>query len=88
MFSHEALETAYVFTCYEVLYYGAPILYIAHTNDGNWLYLCGKEHEGEDAPCVLLQTMYRLDPSISQVADLPLGKQARRATARDPWEII
>jgi len=88
MYTYEELETVYVFTCEDVLYYSEPILYIYHADDGNWLYLCGRNHAGEDAPCVFLKVIVRIDPSVALLADLPLGKQAKRASKNDPWEIF
>ena len=88
MFSYEALESQYIFTCEEVMYYGAPILFVSHVEDGNWLFLCKQNHDGDDAVCVLLKLIYGIDPSISKLADLPLGKQAKRASRSDPWEVF
>ena len=88
MFTYEEQEGMYVFTCEDALYYGQPILEVHHVNDGNWLFLCGKIHDGEDAPCVMLKVIIRLDPSIAQLSDLPLGKLAKRTAPGSPWEIL
>jgi hypothetical protein len=41
-----------------------------------------------DAKVVSLQNMVRLDPSIAELADLPLGWYAQRDSRNSPWKRV
>jgi hypothetical protein len=65
---------------------GAPILLVSHDKeDGGWQFLDGQEVAEEDASVVSLLYITRIDPSILQLTDLPLGWTARRSSSDDPW---
>ena len=45
-----------------------------------WQFLCNEEHTIEDLMLVTLKQAYELDPSIGEIKDLPLGKDALERT--------
>ena len=69
-----------VFTTRQVLEQGRPIAIVSHdVEDGAWQFLCDTEERGDsDARVVDLGCMIGLDPSVGQLADLPLGWWAWR----------
>ena len=65
---------------------GAPILLVAHDEeDGGWQFHTGGPAIEADARVVGLREIWVLDPSVAEVADLPLGWQAWRNTPAGPW---
>ena len=69
---------------------GARVLRVTDdTDDYGWQFL-GSDARAEDAKIISLAEAVELDPSVLQVADLPAGWQARRASLEEPWirEII
>ena len=65
---------------------GYPILRVSHDeDDGGWQFLCGTTDIVEDGRVVGIGDVIELDPSISEVSDLPLGWIAYRETADSPW---
>ena len=54
-------------------------------DDGMWQFLCNEEHTIEDLMLVTLKQAYELDPSIGEIKDLPLGKEAWREHPQMPW---
>jgi hypothetical protein len=66
---------------------GAPVLLVTHdADDGGWQFLCGMTDDPEDARVVGLAQMYRRDPTLGQLANLPEGWRASRASAAQPWK--
>jgi hypothetical protein len=66
---------------------GHPVLYVVHdAADGTWQFLTGGRFVPDDARLVRLDTMIRLDPTLGELADLPLGWEATRTGAREPWQ--
>lgn len=79
-----AANTA-VFVCTHVSG-GGPVLYVAHDDEGNWQFLCDREHEPSEMLLVCLEHVLARDPSLSALADLcPLWSATRRAPAAQ-WE--
>jgi hypothetical protein len=65
---------------------GAPILMVTHdSDDGGWQFLCGKTNDPEEGRGVHLTEILSADPTLREVADLPLGWVAYRASVGDPW---
>ena len=82
----EAPNTA-VIACCHVLD-GAPILRVTHDGeDGMWQFLCGGEHEADEARVIALQEAYTLDDSIGQLAKMPCGCAAVRIGKAARWQI-
>ena len=74
------------FTVRQIVREGHPILRVTHdSDDGAWQFLEWGTPRDEDAMIVGLGQMTRIDPSILELADLPLGWCAIRRTAAEPW---
>lgn len=70
----------------QVLEDGYPILLVTHDkDDGSWQVLCGTTNNHEDGRLVGLDCMYERDPTIGELADLPMGWKAWRESAESPW---
>ena len=79
-----------MFTTRQVLEREEPILHVTHNiDDHGWQFL-GSDARAEDAKIISLEEAVELDPSVLQVADLPLGWHAWRASVEEAWirEII
>ena len=73
-------------TTRQVLEDGYPILLVTHDeDDGCWQILCGTTNDPDDGRIVGLDCMYDKDPSIGELADLPLGWKAWRDAPDQAW---
>jgi len=63
-----------------------PILLVSHDAGGDWQFLCGTTNKTEDGRVVSLQTIAEKDPSVADLADLPVGWQAVRDSSNMPWK--
>ena len=83
----EAENTA-CFTQRHVVEQGHPILLVAHdADDGCWQFLDGSDNlKMSDGKLVTLGDMVQIDPSLAEVADLPVGWIAWRDDVDAPWE--
>jgi hypothetical protein len=77
---------AAIFTVKQVLAEDRPLVYVAHTAMG-WEALPdgGPFDPLEDGSLVCLACLYRRNPSLHEVADLPLGWSASRVVG-GPWQ--
>jgi hypothetical protein len=74
------------FTTADILERGCPILLVTHdAEDGAWQFLSGRTSKEEDARIVALRTAVEQDPSIAELADLPVGWRAWRGSVSAPW---
>lgn len=65
---------------------GAPILMISHDeDDGGWQFLCGSTNDPADGRIVHLREIVAMDPTVTAVADLPLGWVAFRNATDGDW---
>lgn len=65
----------------------SPVLFVVHSeDDGMWQFLTGGPVEMADARLVSLEYMWRRDPTLGELADLPVGWQAWRDDANQPWQ--
>ena len=63
-----------------------PILIVSHDlDDGGWQFLDGADVSESDAIVVSLKEVAVHDPSVKELADLPLGWRAVRDTVGGPW---
>jgi hypothetical protein len=70
----------------QIIVDGAPILRVSHDeDDGCWQFLGWETPKEEDAMVVGLSTVVDSDPSIKQLADLPVGWRAWRRSYKEPW---
>ena len=64
----------------------SPIRFVSHdADDGAWQFLDGLDASVEDAALVCLREMARIDPSLLELAELPLGWVAERERPGEPW---
>lgn len=65
---------------------GAPILLVTHdADDGGWQFHTGGDANEDDGRVVSLASIFASDPSIGELADLPLGWRAWREAPGEPW---
>jgi hypothetical protein len=80
-------ENVATMTVRQVTHRGQPILLVSHdADDGMWQFLTGGPVEMVDAMLVSLREVYRIDASIGELADLPLGWTAERSDRGQPWQ--
>ncbi len=63
-----------------------PVVWVAHDVAGDWQFLCGTTDRTEDGRRVGLETVVESNPSILELADLPVGWQAVREASDRPWQ--
>jgi hypothetical protein len=79
-------ENVATMTVRQVIHGGKPILLVAHdADDGMWQFLTGDPVDIADAMLVSLREVFRIDPSIGVLADLPPGWTAQRSAIGLPW---
>lgn len=65
---------------------GDAVLMVTHdADDGGWQFLCGKTNEPSDGRIVALEEILQMDPTLAELADLPLGWIAFRAQVGVAW---
>jgi hypothetical protein len=65
----------------------APIRYVRHdADDGMWQFLDGEQVTEHDAMLVGLAEILSHDSTIAELADLPPGWWASRASIQTPWQ--
>src|SRR5262245_29350389 len=80
-------ENVATMTVRQIAHGGQPILLVSHdADDGMWQFLTGGPIEMADATLVSLREGYRIDPSVGELADLPLGWTAERSAVGQPWQ--
>ena len=74
----------------EVLERGEPILHVTHDVDDHGWHFLGSDGEQQMARSFRCMRQSTWIPSVVQVADLPVGWHAWRASVEEPWirEII
>lgn len=82
----EAPNTACL-VCKHVLDKEKTILYVSHDeDDGMWQFMCGDQHKEDDAEIVSLYSVFMLDQSIGELADMPCGYYAERQLEEGNWK--
>jgi hypothetical protein len=75
-----------VITLSQIIELGHPILYVSHdSDDGGWQFLHGGDVQMQDARVVALREIVERDPTLLELADLPLGWYAWRSSVSEPW---
>ena len=72
------------FVCSHVFARERAVLLVSH-EDGDWQFLCGDSHGGQEAHLVGVGHLIDNDPSINEVADLPVDWTAERQAIGQPW---
>lgn len=77
---HAALTTSRVLE-------GAPVLSVVHyADDGMWAFLCSPQPQPSECKVVMMAAILMRFPSLVELADLPPGWRATRASPEAPWE--
>ena len=75
-----------VFTVRDVMERTSPVLLVAHDEeDGAWQFLSGLPMTIDQARMVAFHEVFAVDPSLSEIADLPIGWEATREAPGAPW---
>lgn len=75
-----------VFTTAKILSKTDSILYVLHDDEGDWQFHSGQKTHEEEPKIVALSEIIELDPSIVNLADLPIGMIAIRQNKNDFWQ--
>ena len=75
-----------VFTTRQVIEEGHPIQLVCHETDGDWQFLCGTTDDPDDCLVIHLSHIVDVNPTITELADLPLGWQAERDDDASEWQ--
>jgi hypothetical protein len=76
-----------VFTTRDIIEEGKTILLVTHDqDDGAWQFHTRKTVPASEAKIVALDEIIFRDPSIVELADLPLGWSAIRDSITSPWK--
>jgi hypothetical protein len=77
-----------VFTTAHVARASKPILYVSHdAADGAWQFHSDDAFSDKDAMVVALAEIVELDPSVTSLAQLPLGWCATRTSRSSAWKL-
>ena len=80
-------ENVWTMTVQQITHGGQPILRVCHAENGMWQFLTGRDPvRRADAMLVSIRKVYTIDPSIAEVADLPMGWTAERSAPGQPWQ--
>lgn len=75
-----------VITLWQILHHDVPVLYVSRdADDGCWQFLDSEIPDLADAILVGLAAMFSYDPSLTELADLPIGWIASRETPASTW---
>jgi hypothetical protein len=75
-----------VITLNDIVQESAPILQVSHdADDGAWQFLGSGAPNWEETTVVRLQKVVAIDPTLNELADLPLGWRAWRRAKSEPW---
>lgn len=75
-----------VITLDRIMNSSQPILYVVHSEPGDWQFLDGGDVTEADAAVVSLKNIADHDPSVKSLADLPSGWAAKRTTVGQAWQ--
>ncbi|SHH71937.1 hypothetical protein [Massilia sp. CF038] len=74
------------FTVRQIVNGEKPILLVEHDEDeGGWQFLTGEPLDMSDAMIVGLGEIAEMDPSVLELADLPIGWRATREALTGSW---
>ena len=74
------------FTVRDIVQKKKPILLVCHdSDDGSWQFLPDESVSTADAMVVALREIVELDPTLVELADLPLGWRTSRPTQQSAW---
>ena len=63
-----------------------PVLLVIHEEgSGGWQFMDGGDVTGAKPQVIPKDELLKLDPTLKEVTDLPVGWEARRSSASSPW---
>ena len=83
-FKFRELPHLEVYSTWQVLKIGEPILEVVHDPDGNWQFLTGDEEDG-DVLTVTLQEIIDRDPSVNELFNLDPSERGVRKAVGTEW---
>ena len=84
-FFDEPMNVAAI-TTRQVIHDGCPILLVSHdADDGSRQFLTGRAFSAADGMIVALHEIVMHDPTVCELAYLPLGWEAHRDSVGSPW---
>lgn len=79
-------EEIVAFTIEDIISGKRPVLYVGRdVSDGTWSVSSGGEVPADEIRVVSLADVMKIDASINELVDLPLGWYAERPTPEAPW---
>ena len=63
------------------------IIQVTHYKDGEWQFMCNSTDDPDDGMVVCMGCFFQRFPEIAELANLPLGYDAFREDATQPWDI-
>ena len=76
-----------VLTLQPILEAGRTIVFVEHDERGKWRFFDARQlFDGAEMRLVPLKCLVELDPSVSELANLPIGWRAWREAEDGPWE--
>lgn len=76
-----------VITLRQIVCGGEPVLHVTHdADDHGWQFLGLADAQLEDGVVVSLSEILEIDPSLSDLADLPPGWHAWRRAVGESWK--
>ena len=73
------------FVTAQVLERAEPILHAVHDEDGEWQFIGSSDGTVENGRVIALWEAVGLDPSVLQLADMPVGWHALRNSPEHAW---
>ena len=75
-----------VIVCDHVFSGESPVLLVVRDEETSWQFLCGSDNAAsDDCHSIGVAHLLASDPSLAQMAALPVGSCAERASASEPW---
>ena len=81
----DAPHNTTVYSTQSVVHDGAPLLTIAHDNEGDWQFLDGNTDDPDNIAIVCFGCMFEHHPEIGAFHDLPCGAMLWRDSPDDEW---
>ena len=74
------------FICQHVYENSKPVLLVRHDENGDWQFLCGEDHAVNERPRLVgIIHLLERDPSLNEIADLPIDSAAERSIVGGEW---
>lgn len=80
-------ESSSCIACKHVVSKKKPVLYVTHDKEnGVWQFLCGDtEHANDTLHIISLKQVCKVDPTVNELYEVPIGFGAERKTVKDEW---